>query len=242
VPGVASDDPKKNGCPPDRDGDGITDDKDACPDTPGVASDDPKKNGCPPDRDNDGIVDSEDACPDVAGVRDPDPKKNGCPADRDGDGIPDNVDACPDAPGPADPDPKKNGCPLARIENGEVKILQQVKFKTNSAEILRESDPIMIAVATILKEHPELKKVRIEGHTDNKGPAAYNKNLSQKRAESVMKWLTTYGIEKKRLTAKGWGMEKPIDTNDTDEGRQNNRRVEFHIEGSVAPGGAAPKP
>ncbi len=239
VPGVASTDPAKNGCPPDRDGDGIYDPQDACPDVPGMRSDDPAKNGCPPDRDGDGIEDKVDACPDVPGVKSDDPKKNGCPPDRDGDTILDKDDACPDDPGPADPDPKKNGCPLARIEGGQVKIIQQVKFKTNSADILRESDPVLIAVAQILKEHPEIQKVRVEGHTDNRGAPAYNKQLSDKRAASVMKWLTSYGIDKKRLGSKGWGLEKPIDTNETDEGRQNNRRVEFHIEGTAAPGEAS---
>jgi outer membrane protein OmpA-like peptidoglycan-associated protein len=208
---------------------------------PGVKNDDPAKNGCPPDRDGDGIPDAEDACPDVAGVKDPDPKKNGCPPDRDGDGILDPVDACPDDPGPADPDPKKNGCPLARIEGGQVKIKEQVRFKTGSAEILRDSDPLLTAVGTILKDHPELTKIRVEGHTDNKGAAAMNKNLSERRAASVVKWLTTFGIDKKRLAAKGFGLEKPIDTNDTDEGRTNNRRVEFHIE-PTAPPAEKPEP
>jgi OOP family OmpA-OmpF porin len=235
VPGIASTDPKKNGCPPDRDGDGVYDNVDACPDIAGVRSDDPAKNGCPPDRDGDGVPDAEDACPDVAGVKDADPKKNGCPPDRDGDTITDAADACPDNPGPADPDPAKNGCPLARIEGGQVKISEQVKFITGSADILRDSDPLLTAVGTILKDHPELTKVRIEGHTDNRGSAAMNKNLSEKRAAAVAKWLTTFGIEKKRLTAKGFGLERPIDTNESDSGRTNNRRVEFHIEPATAP-------
>jgi outer membrane protein OmpA-like peptidoglycan-associated protein len=242
VPGVANVDPAKNGCPPDRDNDKIYDKEDACPDVPGVHSDDPAKNGCPPDRDGDGIIDTEDACPDVAGVKNEDPKKNGCPSDRDNDGILDAVDACPDAPGPADQDPKKNGCPLARIEGGQVKISEQVKFKTGSAEILRDSDPLLTAVGTILKEHPELTKVRVEGHTDNRGAAAMNKNLSEKRAASVVKWLTTFGIDTKRLSAKGFGLEKPIDSNDTDEGRTNNRRVEFHIDADAAATPPAPPP
>ncbi len=240
VPGVRSDDPKKNGCPSDRDGDGIADHADACPDVAGVPNDDPQKHGCPPDRDGDGIADPQDACPDVPGVRSDDPKKNGCPPDRDGDTIIDPEDACPDSPGPKNADPKKNGCPEARIEDGQIKILQQVKFKTNSAEILRDSDPTLIAVATIMKEHSEIRGVRIEGHTDNKGSAALNKNLSNRRAQSVMKWLTAYGIDKKRMTAKGFGMERPIDTNATEEGRTNNRRVEFHIDTSEAP--PAPEP
>ncbi|MBI2395331.1 MAG: OmpA family protein [Deltaproteobacteria bacterium] len=227
--GVASDDPKLNGCP-DGDNDGIFDAHDACPAVAGVKSDDPKKNGCPPDKDGDGIVDAEDACPEVAGVKSDDPKKNGCPSDRDGDGIVDAEDACPDAPGPKNEDLKKNGCPAAAIVEGQIKILQQVKFKTGSAEILKESDEILGAVAKILADHPEIKKLKVEGHTDNVGGTANNLKLSKARAASVMKWLTTKGkIDKKRLASEGFGESKPIDGNDTEAGRQNNRRVEFKI-------------
>jgi outer membrane protein OmpA-like peptidoglycan-associated protein len=241
VKGVASDDPKKNGCPPDRDGDGIVDDKDACPDVKGVASDDPKKNGCPADRDEDGIADDVDACPDVKGVASDDPKRNGCPPDRDGDGILDDQDACPDVAGPPNADPKKNGCPKVAVMQGQIRIFEQVKFKTASAEILKESDEILDAVAKTLKDHPEIKHVRVEGHTDNQGNAAYNKGLSQRRAESVMAALVKRGIDRKRLEAKGWGQEKPVDSNANEPGRQNNRRVEFHIVDESKPSDA-PKP
>jgi outer membrane protein OmpA-like peptidoglycan-associated protein len=230
TPGVRTADPKINGCPPDRDNDGISDADDACPDVPGVKTEDPKTNGCPPDRDGDGVPDEHDACPDVPGVKTEDPKTNGCPPDRDKDSIIDPEDACPDVPGEKDPDPKKNGCPPARVEAGEIKITQQVKFKLNSAVILPESDGILGAVATILKEHPEIDRVRVEGHTDDKGTAAYNNNLSTRRAAAVATWLTKHGIEKTRLSSKGFGRTRPIDSNTTDEGRQNNRRVEFHIE------------
>jgi OmpA-OmpF porin, OOP family len=230
VPGVANPDPKKNGCPSDKDNDGIYDTDDACPELAGIKSDDPKKNGCPPDGDNDGIYDVDDACPTVAGVKSEDPKKNGCPPDKDGDGIIDPEDACPEVPGPKNEDPKKNGCPAAAIVGNKIQIWQQVKFKTNSAEILKESDEILSVVAKIMTEHPEIKKIRIDGHTDNKGAKAYNKTLSKNRAASVMKWMTTKGkIDKKRLDSAGFGDEQPIDSNDTDEGRQNNRRVEFTL-------------
>lgn len=96
----------------DRDGDGVIDQDDACPDMPGVRSAERAKNGCPPDRDGDGIIDHDDACPDVPGVRSTEPGKNGCPPDRDGDGIIDSEDACPDVPGPASQEASKNGCPL----------------------------------------------------------------------------------------------------------------------------------
>ena len=95
----------------DRDGDGIADGIDACPDTPGVASDDPDKHGCPADTDGDGILDEDDACVDVPGVANADATKNGCPPDTDGDGILDRDDACVDVPGVANADPTKNGCP-----------------------------------------------------------------------------------------------------------------------------------
>jgi OmpA-OmpF porin, OOP family len=104
-----------------------------------------------------------------------------------------------------------------------------VKFKTGSATILPESDVILDAVQKIMDEHPEIKKVRIEGHTDNRGGAAYNNGLSKRRAAAVVKWLTSHGIDKSRLTSQGFGFQRPIATNKTEEGRQENRRVELHI-------------
>jgi OOP family OmpA-OmpF porin len=230
--GVKTSDPKTNGCPApaDRDSDGVVDANDACPDVPGPKSNDPATNGCPPDRDKDTVVDDVDACPDTPGVKSDDPRANGCPSDRDKDLVIDAEDACPDNPGPKDPDPKKNGCPAVRIEAGQVKILEQIKFKTGSAEILKESQSITDAVAKALKEHPEIKHLRVEGHTDNKGAAAMNKDLSKRRAASVVAALVKAGVEKSRLASQGFGQEKPLDSNATEEGRAANRRVEFHIE------------
>jgi OmpA-OmpF porin, OOP family len=232
VPGVPDPDPKKNGCPrpPDRDGDGIIDPEDACPDVPGVRSDDPTKNGCPlpSDRDHDNIIDREDDCPDLAGPPSEVPGRNGCP-DTDGDGIIDPQDACPKIPGPPDPDPTKNGCPIARIEKDQIVITQRVEFETGSDKLLPSSTGILIAVLNILQEHNELTKVLVEGHTDNVGGAVYNKGLSERRARSVVKWLVAHGVPQVRLLDAGFGLERPLDTNGTAEGRQRNRRVEFHI-------------
>jgi len=233
-PGVASDDPKKNGCPPpgDRDKDGILDDRDACPDEPGIESEDPEKNGCPrPDSDKDGVFDDEDTCLNTPGIRTSDPATNGCPPpkDTDKDEIIDPEDACPEAPGPRDSDPKKNGCPAARVEQGQIKILERVEFENNSAKIRPDSDRILQAVLTVMNEHPEFTKLSVEGHTDNRGGANHNLDLSRRRAAAVMKWLTEHGVAPARLSSKGLGMTTPIDSNDTDSGRQNNRRVEFHI-------------
>jgi len=232
---VRNDDPAKNGCPPpsDRDADGVLDEQDACPDVPGVATADPQTNGCPPpkDRDADGILDEQDACPDEPGIKTDDPKTNGCPPpkDRDGDGILDVDDACPDVAGVADPNPKKNGCPKAQVVGTEIKIMERVEFDTNKATIRAESDPVLNAVLSILKKYPGIKKISVEGHTDNRGGAGLNMQLSRRRAAAVVEWLTSRGIDEGRLSSKGWGQAKPIDTNDTAEGRQNNRRVEFHI-------------
>ena len=227
--GIKHEDPKKHGCPSDKDEDGILDVVDACPLEKGIKHEDPRKNGCPPDRDGDGVLDDKDACPDVPGVRDVDPKKNGCPADTDGDGILDAADACPLEKGAADPDPKKNGCPVVHVVEGEIIILEQVQFDTGKATIKKVSDGLLDKVAEVLKSHAEIRRIEVQGHTDNKGLKAQNKLLSQKRAEAVAKALIARGTDKLRLTAKGYGQDVPIAGNDTDAGRQKNRRVQFKI-------------
>jgi OmpA-OmpF porin, OOP family len=151
------------------------------------------------------------------------------PSDRDGDGIVDPEDACPDVAGPRNDDPVRNGCPVVRIEGGQIRIREQVKFKTNSAVILKESNYILISIVKLLDENPEIKKVRVEGHTDTQGKPKANKKLSERRAASVVKWLIKHGIKKKRLSSAGYGQERPIATNQTEDGRRDNRRVEFHI-------------
>ncbi len=232
--GEPSDDPSQHGCPPpsDRDGDGIIDGEDACPDEPGVASEDKQQHGCPVrDRDGDTILDDEDACPDEAGEASDDPQKHGCPppADSDGDGIIDEEDACPNEAGPPNGIPEKHGCPRVLLKEKQIVILEKVEFDTGKATIRPESESLLEAVAQVLKEHPEILQVSVEGHTDNRGGAAFNRDLSRRRAAAVVAWLVEHGIEASRLTSKGFGPEKPIDSNDTEEGRQNNRRVEFHI-------------
>ncbi len=241
-PGPRDPDPGKNGCPviADRDGDGIPDAEDACPDKPGVRDPVPAINGCPPDRDNDGIPDAEDACPDQIGPPSPDPKKNGCPVaekvaapptgDRDKDGIADDKDACPDDKGVADPNPEKNGCPKdVRVTEGQIVLLEQFEFEPSRAALHASSDALLDTVAAVLRAHPEMVKVEVQGHTDNKGPADVNTAVSQKRAEAVVAALVKRGIDPGRLVAKGYGPTRPIFANITTAGRQKNRRVEIHI-------------
>ncbi len=217
----------------DRDHDGIPDDIDACPDDPEDHLGTDPNDGCPlpPDRDGDGIPDMYDKCPDQPEDKDGVDDGDGCPeTDADNDGIPDAQDACPKDPGKPNPDPKKNGCPLYIAKEGSVvRVLQQVHFKTGSATILPDSFPMLQEIVDLLKADSGIKRMSIEGHTDNKGAADMNKKLSQNRANSVMAWLVSHGVGQDRLEAHGYGMEKPIDTNDTDAGRQANRRVEFKI-------------
>ncbi len=101
-----------------------------------------------------------------------------------------------------------------------------INFETGKADIKPESQKIVDQVAEMLKSDDSLN-VSIEGHTDNVGTAAFNKTLSANRAKSVMNAIVARGIEKSRLSAKGWGQEKPVGDNKTEEGRAMNRRVEI---------------
>ncbi len=240
TPGVASREASQHGCPPpppDRDGDGITDDVDACVEQPGVANADAAKHGCPSDRDGDGIVDVEDACVDEAGQANSDRSKHGCPApmDTDADGIFDDVDACPSKAGPASTDATKHGCPRAEVSGERVMILDRIEFDTGDATIRPESEPILDAVRQVLEENPRITKLRVEGHTDSRGGRPMNIELSRRRAASVVQWLVEKGIDRGRLVSQGVGPDRPIEDNGTEAGRQNNRRVEFHIVDLAAP-------
>ncbi len=204
------------GCP-DTDKDGIEDRKDKCPKVPGLRQFD----GCP-DTDNDGIQDSEDHCPKVAGPR----KYQGCP-DSDGDGIIDLEDKCPKVRG----ERKYNGCPppLVKITKKKIVIMQKVHFKTGSAKIMMDSYELLKEVAQVLNQNPQIKKIRIEGHTDSRGSRRFNMRLSKRRAKSVMKFLVKAGVDPNRLEYAGYGPTRPIASNKTRAGRAKNRRVEFTI-------------
>ncbi|MBO6940719.1 MAG: OmpA family protein [Deltaproteobacteria bacterium] len=216
------------GCPAvvgDSDGDGIRDDDDLCDDQPEDFDDFDDEDGCPDtDNDSDGLVDASDECP-----NEPGPIENrGCPdADRDGDTVVDRLDNCPDEPGPVE----NHGCREEQqviITDDRLEILDQVYFETNKAVIRRRSFGLLANVASVLMNHPELS-VRIEGHTDDRGSAAHNLELSTRRAESVRAFLVDAGVSRARLTAEGHGETRPIETNATREGRAANRRVEFNL-------------
>lgn len=211
-----------DGCPdPDNDRDGVLDAADACPEEPGP----PEQSGCP-DRDGDGVADAADACPD-----DPGPAElDGCP-DRDEDGVPDIRDLCPDEPKPPGEDvAQSDGCPKkVYISRRKIEITERVEFETGKANLRPWSQDLLDSVAGFLKDREEIGQVEVGGHTDNVGRPESNQRLSERRAESVRTYLVREGVDPDRLVGKGYGQMKPIDTNRTSSGRQNNRRVEFRI-------------
>ena len=217
----------------DTDGDGIPDDVDACPTVPEDHKDPDLMDGCPApsDRDGDGIPDKFDKCPDEPEDMDGIDDQDGCPeVDADSDGIPDVSDACPKVPGQPDPDPTKNGCPkFIKLEGVTSASCSRSDFETASATILPDSFPMLGEIAQLLKANPGIKKMRIEGHTDSHGAADYNLDLSKRRAASVRAWLVGHAVESERLESEGFGLTRPIQSNDTDSGRAANRRVEFKI-------------
>jgi len=221
------------GCPVvDKDGDGIKDDVDKCPNEPEDKDGFQDEDGCPDlDNDGDGIPDAQDKCPNEAEDKDAYQDEDGCPdPDNDSDGIPDDKDQCPNQFGPAD----NNGCPkkykLVTVTKEKIEIKKQIRFATGSARIVgRESQRILDDVAAALRDNPQIKKVRIEGHTDSVGSDARNLKLSQARAESVQSALIREGIDPGRLEAVGFGETQPIASNSTAKGRAENRRTEFNI-------------
>ncbi len=222
----------EDGCPdePDTDGDGIKDAVDSCMIEAEDIDQYLDEDGCPdPDNDLDGIADLDDKCPleaeDPDGYQDDD----GCPdLDNDGDTVPDLKDQCPNEIGSTDKEPL--GCPtkpaLVVVTDCEVKITQQIHFDYNKATIRRISYGVLDAVVEVLDKNPDIK-IEVQGHTDNRGSASYNKKLSDRRAGSVMKYLVSHGIDPERLTSRGYGFDRPLVPNTSDQNRALNRRVQF---------------
>jgi outer membrane protein OmpA-like peptidoglycan-associated protein len=150
--------------------------------------------------------------------------------DRDGDGIPDRIDDCPDEPGLIE----NQGCPEAQvvvIEAAGLEILDKIYFNLDSAKLQKRSYVVLDNVAEVLNEHAEIPIIRVEGHTDRTGPFDYNMRLSQRRAESVLRYLVEKGgVVEERLIAKGFGETRPLVPGaKTKADLAQNRRVELHI-------------
>ncbi|MEN9785149.1 MAG: hypothetical protein RLZZ299_413 [Pseudomonadota bacterium] len=233
----------EDGCPDrDNDADGREDGIDGCPNDPEDDDGYMDNDGCPdPDNDKDGVSDTADRCPDQAetpnGVDDDD----GCPDDQvnldsDGDGFTDTVDRCPYDPEDANGFEDEDGCPDERLRTarvvvtkGSIKINDVILFETGNATIQAASFGLVDEIAQVIAAHPEIKRIRVEGHTDDVGQDIANLKLSQARAESVMRYLVGKGIEAGRLDAAGFGEMRPLAPNDSDDNRAKNRRVEFII-------------
>jgi outer membrane protein OmpA-like peptidoglycan-associated protein len=190
-----------------------------------------------PDNDQDGILDEDDECPNEAEDEDGYQDEDGCPDDdNDGDSIPDSLDDCPMVPEDADDYEDEDGCPeegpgkpTVSITDTRLLLSSKVYFDYDKAVIKEVSHPILDAVAEALQRNPYIKKVRVEGHTDNEGTEDYNRQLSEDRARAVVEYLVGKGVAEERLTFEGYGFTRPKASNRTDEGRAINRRVEFTI-------------
>jgi len=214
------------GCPVDADKDGVPDFKDKCASTPAGVKVDAVGCPVPVDTDKDGVLDGQDKCPaTAAGVK---VDASGCPVvlDADKDGVPDAQDKC--AATKAGDKVDSTGCTIIVIEKGAKLTLDGIVFKTGSAQIDASSAPTLARAAAALAKAPDAQ-VEIAGFTDNKGKAAANKALSLKRAQSVKAYLVKLGASAKQLTAVGYGPEQPVADNKTEEGRSQNRRIEFRV-------------
>lgn len=239
-----------SGCVNDTDGDGAADSYDKCPGTPkGIKVD---ATGCPLDSDGDGAADSYDRCPNTPKGINVD--ATGCPADSDGDGAADSYDKCPGTPKGVSVDAtgcavsmdddndgimnandecagtaagtavNKRGCAL----KADKIALDNVQFKTGTSVLSASSRETLDKVAKTLKENPHLK-FEIAGHTDSSGSYQANVDLSESRAQAVRQYLVDSGVGAERLTAHGYGPDKPVASNDTRSGRSANRRVELML-------------
>ena len=180
----------------------------------------------PPDSDGDGVADPNDRCPNTPpGVA---VDANGCPLDEDGDGVPDYLDECPGTPIGAAVDAK--GCHFEDEKAISAEVL--IEFDFDSSELRANEYGDVRRIAEFMREHSEADAV-IEGHTDAMGADRYNERLSQERAQAVLDRLVSVeGIAASRITATGYGESRPIATNDTEEGRQRNRRVVGKADGT----------
>lgn len=182
------------------------------------------------DFDEDGVPDHLDLCPTT-------PKgcvvdKDGCPLDADVDGVCDGLDECPDTPLGTMVDEK--GCPI-RPETVTLSWAEGLTFALGSATLTQQAETVLQRLVDLANRHPNTV-IEIGGYTDSTGSAEYNQRLSERRAMAVRNYMVLKGITPDRLIAVGYGETNFVATNDTPEGRQQNRRVEFKFLGEDALG------
>lgn len=227
----------EDGCPdPDNDQDGILDVSDRCPLQPEDLDQFEDDDGCAdPDNDQDGVLDAADRCPLDPEDRDQFEDDDGCKdPDNDRDGRPDAQDKCPNDPEDLDGFEDSDGCAeegagLVKLTCQRIEIKEAVYFDTSADTIQQRSFGLLDQVSALLIQAQHIKRVRVEGHTDNRGTPQYNLDLSKRRAEAVARYLTEHGVERDRLVSEGYGIAKPIADNNTEQGRAANRRVEFIV-------------
>jgi len=238
VPEDQDGDADDDGCPEgddaDRDGDGILDRVDECPDEPEDFDSFRDEDGCPdPDNDKDGILDVDDMCPNDPEDKDGFNDKDGCPdPDNDQDRILDVDDSCPEKPETYNGFEDKDGCPdrgSVIIEENQIMILEKIYFEMDSAEIQRRSYAIVDAVAATLIGNPQITKIEIQGHADERGNDDYNLRLTRDRAASVLEALMHRGVDRNRMRSGGYGERCPIEDAHNESAWEKNRRVEFKI-------------
>ena len=235
VPAGERPDPTRRGCPlADADSDGVFGEEDLCPAIAAGPRPDPTRRGCPDaDDDGDGVPNSTDVCPtehhDV--YLSPDPARLGCPiADRDHDTVPDATDRCPDVAGAPSPIARRNGCPgLLSVERNRIRILEPLLFATGSDTVLPRSRAILAALAHAMRVTPRIRRLTLEGHTDDVGTHVDNRELSARRANSVMQWLIAHGVEATRLEARAMGETDPTAGGSSEDAREQNRQVDFLV-------------
>jgi outer membrane protein OmpA-like peptidoglycan-associated protein len=227
----------------DLDHDGIGDAHDACADQPedldGYQDDD----GCPEaDNDGDKLLDVSDQCPDAAEDFDTHLDDDGCPEpDNDDDGFLDVDDQCVNEAEVVNGNKDYDGCPdegLFVFKNDRIVLEERVLFDFERARVKREAKPLLRAIVNLKAQHPEWIKLRVEGHADASGEERFNQELSERRANNVMRELIRLGIPASQIEFTGFGSSRPRDRREDDEANARNRRVEF----VVVARGVAPAP
>ena len=188
-----------------------------------------------PDPDGDGLVAGQDKCPKRAEDADGFEDDDGCPdPDNDRDGVPDERDRCPHKAETINGVEDDDGCPdqgkgKVAVGKKQLRIDEKIYFASGSDRIEDRSHALLNQVALVLKASWWVRKVRIEGHTDDVGDKEMNVDLSERRARQVMAYVVGRGVAEHRLEAKGFGPKHPVKSNRTRKGRAENRRVVFEI-------------